>query len=453
MTQILQPGQHPDADQLSAFAEHALPPHEQQQLLAHLAACSDCRALIFLAQEAVPAAVVEPQPIPAHQPWFSLFSGWKLALPAAAALACLVLVTLHLHNQAMEDRMNAMADKTARLEPAPPPAPPLPPAQPAPLKSASAELPQPPAIVPRSVNGMAATTVDNGSLHGNAQPLVLGGLGGRSAAVSTNDLKAESTSRQSSLGSVSAGNFAAANSAPAPVAPMSGMSGPLPANPSPQTAGAAASDSIATLGEEQPAARAAAMAPRAAPSTAALHSLNQQYNAPPPAPPQQATAAAPAAVTETVTVNSAPVQLETESNATAQVISGSLSGASFGSLQSKARAAKKEPALPSRLPVVSTTANARQQLALDTAGALFRSEDAGVTWQAVPIQWTGRALKITLAPSSKPPAPAKETITAAPAAAPAAAAKAAPAPPQLFQLTNDAGQLWTSPDGQTWTRQ
>src|SRR5271166_4247000 len=82
-----QPGQHPSADQLAAFAEHALPPHEQQQTLTHLARCAECRRIVYLAQEAIPA----PAPAPMRRQWFS---GWALAWPVAAALACLVVVTL-----------------------------------------------------------------------------------------------------------------------------------------------------------------------------------------------------------------------------------------------------------------------------------------------------------------------------------------------------------------------
>jgi len=37
MSEFLHPGNHPDADQLSAFAEHVLPDHERLETLAHLA--------------------------------------------------------------------------------------------------------------------------------------------------------------------------------------------------------------------------------------------------------------------------------------------------------------------------------------------------------------------------------------------------------------------------------
>jgi hypothetical protein len=96
MNDLLQPGQHPDADQLSAFAEHALPPHERQEMLAHLAACPDCRALIYLAQQADPIETTLPQAVTTGRPMFAgWFSGWRLAVPTAA-IACLILLSFYL---------------------------------------------------------------------------------------------------------------------------------------------------------------------------------------------------------------------------------------------------------------------------------------------------------------------------------------------------------------------
>ena len=44
---------HPDAESLNAFAERALPERERGQIVAHLAECSRCRQVIFLAQQAI----------------------------------------------------------------------------------------------------------------------------------------------------------------------------------------------------------------------------------------------------------------------------------------------------------------------------------------------------------------------------------------------------------------
>lgn len=43
------PGEHPSADLLAAFAEQALAAGEREQLVAHLAACDNCRAVVWLA--------------------------------------------------------------------------------------------------------------------------------------------------------------------------------------------------------------------------------------------------------------------------------------------------------------------------------------------------------------------------------------------------------------------
>jgi photosystem II stability/assembly factor-like uncharacterized protein len=44
------PGEHPDADMLSAFAEQALGKKERLRVLKHLAQCRECREIVFVAQ-------------------------------------------------------------------------------------------------------------------------------------------------------------------------------------------------------------------------------------------------------------------------------------------------------------------------------------------------------------------------------------------------------------------
>jgi hypothetical protein len=57
-------GPHPDADTLASFVENALGRPERQQTLAHLAECSDCREILYLAQPDLvatqPAVVYRP---------------------------------------------------------------------------------------------------------------------------------------------------------------------------------------------------------------------------------------------------------------------------------------------------------------------------------------------------------------------------------------------------------
>ncbi len=97
MSELLQSGQHPDADQLSAFIEHALPAHEQEQTLAHLAICPHCRSVVALSMPAV-EELPKPHLEPVRRPWLS---GWNLVWPAAAALAALVLVGIYIRKGAI----------------------------------------------------------------------------------------------------------------------------------------------------------------------------------------------------------------------------------------------------------------------------------------------------------------------------------------------------------------
>jgi len=93
MSEILQAGQHPDADQLNAFVEHTLPAHEQEQTLAHLAICPACRQIVALS---LPPAGESPvlHPIDRRR-WFSR---WHPAWAGIPAFAALVLVMLFVRN-------------------------------------------------------------------------------------------------------------------------------------------------------------------------------------------------------------------------------------------------------------------------------------------------------------------------------------------------------------------
>jgi hypothetical protein len=93
MNDTLQFGYHPDADQIGAFVEHALPAHEREQILDHLANCPECRSIVALslppAEEFTP-----PLPAPVRRRWWS---GWMLASPVAVALAALALFAVYVY--------------------------------------------------------------------------------------------------------------------------------------------------------------------------------------------------------------------------------------------------------------------------------------------------------------------------------------------------------------------
>lgn len=191
---------HPDADQLSSFSENALPLHEREMVLLHLAACAECREVVDLSSppmEAVPEDDVRPAERPSLLPWFT---GWKLIMGSSFALAGLAFI-LVLHRQAEVARPGA-APQTATNEPAVPLA--LPTIEPHETKEL-APVPQPmtipsppktPAIAMsvRPVPAPPAVEVDekavaNLPLNGRnyaalpaAQPSILGATAGRGAA-------------------------------------------------------------------------------------------------------------------------------------------------------------------------------------------------------------------------------------------------------------------------------
>ena len=73
------PGEHPSADVLAAFAEQALATEEREKLLAHLAACDDCRAVVWYAIPESEAA----QPVLISAPSRGWSSAWRWAGVAA----------------------------------------------------------------------------------------------------------------------------------------------------------------------------------------------------------------------------------------------------------------------------------------------------------------------------------------------------------------------------------
>ena len=93
MSDFLQSGQHLDpqhldADQISALVDHALPPHEREALLAHLAVCGECRETVALVSppiEAAPTKALREK----RSRWF--FSLSVLAPVAAVGLAAILL--------------------------------------------------------------------------------------------------------------------------------------------------------------------------------------------------------------------------------------------------------------------------------------------------------------------------------------------------------------------------
>ena len=92
---------HPDAEILNAFAEQALEERERGKIVAHLAGCSRCRQVVYLAQDAtaemVPSVVTPDVRLEGRRE--SWFRSWRFALVPVAALAAIAALAYIVHVQ------------------------------------------------------------------------------------------------------------------------------------------------------------------------------------------------------------------------------------------------------------------------------------------------------------------------------------------------------------------
>ncbi len=362
MSDILQPGQqtyqaHPDADQLTAFAEHTLPLHEQQQTLAHLATCADCRQIVFLAQQAVEVEAAESMPVKVRKPWFS---GWSLVWPAVVALAGIVAFSVHLRNFSRPSVPTDTVTKAevARPNPTPAPSPQLPNqgAEPKkktaapPVTSTCARAPEvedaaPAVVAQKPLDNVASPPV---AIHGATEGAVQAAVGTTAPAPAPLAFGASNTARLGGVRSV----------------PQQVQGG--------QAAGKA------QLSEDKVATAQGNLAGRAAEPAA---QSSQAMPAPPPPPPPPPLSSAK----ETVNLEAS-----------------SAAGLPAVSTQNLAKLAPRL-ALPSHLPAESTASLGAITVSLDAQGKLFLSKDPGAnTGSRSRLPGTGAPSR-SARPNQRPP--------------------------------------------------
>jgi hypothetical protein len=376
MSELLQSRQHPDADQLSAFVEHALPAHEHEAMLAHLAVCPDCRSVVAVSMPPVEEHP-EVQPVPVRRPWFS---GWNLVWPLAAAFAALLLIATLVRKSGGNAPPTQIAETRVPAKPAVVGA--MAPAQATPLASREA-IPSPTGQ-DRSINALhgakpaagkapAEAKVEDKSVAslpimgrnvqslppstGAAPPRFMAGMGLGSGSGAATGLQTQVPERGVNLKQQLSGSAGVPAAAPVTAYSMAGpvtaplAASPAPPSPPPPTAMARAAN------ESAPA--AGASLGRAA---SAVDALSDQALAVEPAP------------------NAGPTLIPPNSPA---------GFTSSGNVLLHR--------LPSGLPVLSLATAGETMLALDSGNALFLSGDAGAHWKRVRAKWQGRAVKVALA--------------------------------------------------------
>ena len=119
MSEGLHPGVHPDLDALNAFVESALTEHERVECLAHLAECAECREVVFLAQKAAeieaPVAVTAP-PVSF---WQRLLRPRAVVSVIACALVAVFSFGVYRMTRSAEPQPQVTASTKAPVETAP----------------------------------------------------------------------------------------------------------------------------------------------------------------------------------------------------------------------------------------------------------------------------------------------------------------------------------------------
>jgi hypothetical protein len=479
------PGPHPDADQLSAFMEGALTGPEGEVCLAHLAECAECRNTVFLAQHAVPAPAVEAPVAPPWRRWLP-----PLSLAAAAA-ACGLIAVLWMHPRPKSapaspevaavrqatptlPSISSAAPEAALLRPAQPPrartelaakkpAPAVPMLQPPP--------PAPSGVVSGLITGAATqsgqpvaqqTAPLVASDQAQAAPAARGAVAGPAPTPATGSAAVA----QQTPGSIAAMRTFSAlkRTAPAPVPPTASSS--LAAAPAVNGTLALVTPLHLTIEHNQgpdngfSAIRGAVTDPSGALISGASVTLRStagqiaattttgadgRFTLPAVAPgPYEVQISAPGfqSDSERLDLQARDLALLSPTLKTGAAtetveVSAAATPAPTTPVPTDAQLAAIAPVLPAKLPATATVAKNGRMLALDSAGTLYLSRDAGRRWKKIHRVWTGSIVHLTLAEPAGSSSFTKKEIPSV-------------APPPLFALTTTDGAIWISNDGAHW---
>jgi hypothetical protein len=415
---------HPDADSLNGFIENELREPERANVIAHLASCSRCRQIVYLAQDAASAQTPAPAPIDndrgaVREGWW--FRRWRFAWAPAAAFAMVAMVAIFVHV-----RRGANPVEVARGT-----------ATPLASSGAQSALPAPPNSTPAkalaSPPRRATASSVSDSLAATRQAVTSAGTAeGFQGGIAPSQASLSAPAAAPALPQANADSIAQANteSKSPPLAVRRAVAGASYRGPNPPQQ---AQGQAQAQGQGQ--------------GFAAAFNQNAQIPKPPIAGLTTTTVSvqpAPGAASETVEVNADKVQLPAEAF---------VHGAQLAEIrpQMRADALQKEKSgltmLPSGLPLISTTEAGHTILAIDAIGALFLSHDFGKTWERVEQQWKGHAMKVRIAQPAKNQTPAGEFSAKqnTPPPAPALTVEV------VFEIVNEHNSVWTSVDGKSWT--
>jgi hypothetical protein len=381
---------HPDAESLSAFAEQALSEREHDQVLKHLAACGRCRQVVALAQEAGLHAEVEVAAAgrAANQP-YAWWRSWRFVWVPAAVAAAFAVASISVYMRHVEQSAEMAKNERERVTQA---------------------AATPPAAAPEAVKSPARSfkrTSEGTAPNPPSQELVV------------------KAAMPAEPGGIEHPGASREEAAPPSAAAGPGFAGAGPAAERP-TAAYTPEPAVEAWQQERQ-------------QKAAAGTEQRRLNAARARAPDSVHGGAAGGSSEQVTVS--VDQLVPQAQQAARPAVPTPSGTLINP-----DGTTKRIYLPSGLRIESMAAAGHRTLAIDEAGTLFLSVDAGSHWKTVTQQWTGRAIVVRTE--------TKNSASVAPAArAPANSssdAGAAPSPASFFEILNDKNQTWLSTDGETW---
>jgi hypothetical protein len=419
MTATSQHGFHPDAESLSAFSEQVLAGRERVEVLAHLAVCGRCREVVALAREAADAdeatAAAPPRKTIAPNTWWK---EWRLVWVPTAVVVAFAVASISIYIE-QADR-HGPHNKIAEQNPTPSATPPAPsPTEQAKVEPPSANAP----ATPSAHTSKRAHSAVTQPTTAPAPPRVAAQVPSESRTPEAEVPAPGVTDREESRRE--APRMSRQEAMKAPPEPTAGATQPGDAQQASDASEAKQKQAEEQSQEETETSRTRSFKAKAAPSATR--------------------GATPAGATETVTVTAAP-PLETQPPAPKEPapMMGLKRVWGISALANTIQ-------LPGGRESVSIASGDHLLLAIDKAGALFLSEDRGVTWERISRQWTGRAIAVrrqSRDQDAQQAAPAAQNGTTGGSSPDAGAAS----PPSLsFELLNDKNETWVSTDGRTWT--
>lgn len=378
MSEGVHPGAHPDPDALNAFVESALTEHERLECLAHLADCAQCREVVFLARKAAemeaPVAVTAP-PVSF---WQRLLWPRAVVSIVAALLVAVFSFGVYRMSRSPEPQPQVTASTNTPVETVP-------------VTKTEEQKPQP-ARAKMSPRGVAKEPAEQPPVIATAPPPA---------------------------------------PPPAPVAAavqgpdVAGVTGTI-IDP---TGAAIASAQVELKNEDTGATFTSASDARGQYSIAGLAAGRYDFSVTSPGfkkfarpginvqPREMARLDSKldiGAATESVSVTAEAPLLKTESGA----VSRQVDAAALDALPVFTSATPRYT-LPDKSTPASVATKDKLVVAVNSAGVLFVSENAGKNWTRVKAAWKGKALRVT--------------------------ANA------MFQLTTDPASIWVSTDGRHWS--